>query len=88
MMHYGYGHFGGGLYMILFWILLIIGIGYLISRSNISFGNNSHRKDFRGKYRDESPERTKSPEEIARTRYAEGEIDKDELEEILKELNR
>jgi len=113
MMHYGIGHFGGGLYMVLFWVLIIVGIVYLISRSHHGFfsGHNAHEhRDSRSKYKkgprqeeyrpgnserfkevdysSEDIEKSKSPAEIAKERYAKGEIDKAEYKEILKELNR
>lgn len=91
MMHYGYGNMGflgGGIYMILFWILLIVGIIYLISRSNISFQNNSQRhQPPRSNYQSRS-ENNKSPEEIAKERFAKGQIEKEELNEILNELRK
>lgn len=90
MMHYGFGHFGGGgIYMILFWILLIIGVVYLISRSNISLNSNEQRKNhYRDNHRNYVKDDTKTPEEIARERYAKGEIDKEKLDEILQNVRR
>ncbi len=113
MMHYGFGHFGGRIYMILFWILLIVGVVYLISRSHsglFSKNHNTHRRDYRPgpkegpkrreyettdselfeerDYRNENINRDKSAEEIAKERYAKGEIDKEEYKDILKEINR
>lgn len=91
MMHYGYGNMGflgGGIYMILFWVVIIVGIIYLISRSNISFQNNNQRNyNPRNNYQPRS-ENDKSPVEIAKERYAKGEIDKEELNEILNELRK
>lgn len=90
MMHYGFGQFGGGgIYMILFWILLIIGAVYLISRSNISLNSNEQRKNhYRDNHRNYVQDDTKTPEEIARERYAKGEIDKEKLDEILQNVRR
>lgn len=90
MMHYGYGNmgfFGGGIYMILFWVVIIVGIIYLISRSNISLHNNKRNHAPRSNYQSRS-EDDKSPIEIAKQRYAKGEIDKEELNKILNELRR
>ena len=91
MMHYGYGNMGflgGGIYMILFWLVIIVGIVYLISRSNISFqnkhqGNQPPRSNYQPRSED-----NKSPEEIAKERFAKGEIDIEELNEILNELKK
>ena len=87
MMHYGFGNFGGGIYMILFWVLLIVGVVYLISRSNINFQNSNQANNHRN-YSPDNTNRSKSPEEIAKERYAKGEINKEEYNEILKEINR
>ncbi len=91
MMHYGFGNMGfhgGGIYMILFWVIIIVGIVYLISRSNISLQNNNQRTPPpRGNYQPRSEE-SKSPEEIAKERFAKGEIDREEFNEILNELRK
>lgn len=69
----GYGMWGGGfIFMFLFWILIIIGIVYLIR----SLGNQ----------RREGTPMEKTPLEILKERYAKGEIDKKEYEEKKKEL--
>ena len=91
MMHYGYGNMGflgGGIYMILFWVVIIVGIIYLITRSNINFQNNNQRNQPpRANYQPRN-EANKTPEEIAKERFAKGEIDKEELNEILNELRK
>jgi len=84
-MHYGFnrlGHFGGGgIYMILFWVLIIVGIIYLISKSNISLqSNNKHQTNY------SNNNQSRNPIEIAKERYAKGEIDREELNEIINEL--
>ncbi len=85
MMHYGFnrlGHFGGGgIYMILFWALIIVGIIYLISKSNISLqSNNKHQTSY------SNNNQNRNPIEIAKERYAKGEINREELNEIINEL--
>jgi len=87
MMHYGFnrlGHFvGGGIYMILFWALIIVGIIYLISKSNISLqSNNKNQTNYSDNHQ------SRNPIEIAKERYAKGEIDREELNEIINELKK
>ena len=79
-MMYGYGGYGtmgwlGPIFMIAFWVLIIIGIVFLI-------------KWLAGLSRSESPsERVETPLEILKERYARGEINKDEFEEKKKDLH-
>ncbi|OCL26335.1 hypothetical protein U472_10025 [Orenia metallireducens] len=81
MMHgWGYGmrgFFGGGILMMgLFWIVIIIAVIYFIRNSDQSRDENS-------------PRRVKeNPIEIARERYANGEISKEEFQEIKEELRK
>lgn len=97
MMRFGTGMLGGG-FSIIFWII-IIGVVYYIFKE---YSKNNHRKydDHRHsdpgyKGRDHFDNRKKtnhkidedSSEEIARQRYAKGEISKEELREILDNLN-
>ena len=70
-MEYGYGGFGGGLFMILFWILVIAGIIVLI-RYFINSNQNT--------------ESSKSALDILKERYARGEIDKEEFDTKKKDL--
>jgi putative membrane protein len=74
MSNYGFmgmgGGFMGGLFMLLFWLLVIIGIVYLIKY----FSKN------------QSSEQHKSPLDILKERYARGEIDKAEFEKKKKDL--
>lgn len=68
------GHFfyGGG-FMWIFWLLIIVGVIYLIM--NMTKGNmNQSSHD--------------SPLEILKKRYAQGEIEEDEYERRRKELER
>lgn len=57
--------------MILFWGLLVLGIIWIVR--NVDIGRNNSEKNEAIK--------------IARLRYAEGEIDKEELENIIKNLS-
>lgn len=66
--------FGWSLIMFIVWVVIIVILAYLIFHFI-----NYHHHDFQ-------PHRDKDPLEIARTRYAKGEIDKTEFEEIKKEL--
>ncbi|PRX27692.1 putative membrane protein [Orenia metallireducens] len=81
MMH-GWGHgmggfFGGGIWMMgLFWIAIIAVGVYLIRNSNNS---NNRTERIEGKS-------VEDPMEIARQRYAKGEISKEEFQEIKDEL--
>lgn len=76
MGYYDLGHdsfMGGGVYMVLIWILVIIGIVVLVK-----FITNENRKGRVGK--------NKSAIDILKERYARGEIDKTEFEEKKKDL--
>ena len=67
------GHlFYGGGFMWIFWILIIVGIFFLIQ--NMAKGNSD---DSRGK---------ETPMEILKKRYARGEVDEEEFERRRKEL--
>lgn len=71
MMGYGFSGFGGGIVMILFWILATIGIVALVK---YMMGNSTTR------------ESSKNALDILKERYAEGEIDKDEFDSKKKEI--
>lgn len=73
----GFGHMGimGG-FSLIFWILIIIGIIYFFSTRNNSgtnYNSNYHSRENRAV-------------EVAKERYARGEISKAELDELLKDL--
>jgi putative membrane protein len=71
-MDYGWGMgSGGGLFMILFWILVIIGVVFLI------------RLVIRGT---KEGGRQETALDILKKRYAKGEISKDEFEAIKKDI--
>ncbi|MEK7680828.1 MAG: SHOCT domain-containing protein [Patescibacteria group bacterium] len=75
MMNFGFTPFGGfgWIFMILWWVLIIVGIIALIRWfTSQSHSNHGHEK---------------SPLEILKERYAKGEIDKKEFEERKKDLS-
>ncbi|MEJ6950313.1 SHOCT domain-containing protein [Natronospora cellulosivora (SeqCode)] len=73
MFNWSYGgHVFRFIMMVIFWALVIFGVVYLIK--NINTNNKGYTNE--------------DPKEIARQRYAKGEIDKDELDEILNNLNK
>jgi len=75
MMNYGYTTFGsfGWIFIILFWILVIIGIISLF-KWFASQNNNGQRKE-------------KTALDILNERYAKGEINKDEYDDKKKDLS-
>ncbi|MGM0437433.1 MAG: SHOCT domain-containing protein [Bacillota bacterium] len=80
---------GGGFMMFLFWGVLIIAAIYLFKNLNKDKGYNekNHYSDRRYES-DKRNEQDLTSEEIARRRYAKGEIDKEEFEKIKKDLRR
>jgi len=71
--NYGMG-FGGGIFMILFWVLIIIGVVYLIK---ILLG---------GAPKEDKPRET--AREVLEKRFARGEISREEFEEAIEVLKR
>jgi putative membrane protein len=70
---WGMHTFGGGLFMVLFWIVIIGGIALLVA--------GLVRQGTQSVGRGESP-RSESPMEILKRRYAAGEIDRAEFERM------
>ncbi len=72
----GYGgySFFGSIFMLIFWILIIVGIVAFIRWLIMS-----RRREYHG--------HEKTPLDILRERYAKGEIDKEEFEAKKKDLN-
>jgi putative membrane protein len=77
-MHWGWGRdmtgWGGGLFMIIFWVVIIVGIALLVKWLSASSG------------KDTGSSAKESPMEILKRRYAAGEIGKEEFEEKKKDL--
>ena len=77
MFHDGYNHMWSGdmsIYMFLWWMLLIVifvAIVLVVARS--ARGDNTQSKN-------------KTPEDIAKERYAKGEIDSNEYKKIIKDI--
>ncbi|MFW5790652.1 MAG: SHOCT domain-containing protein [Halanaerobiaceae bacterium] len=79
--------FGGGPFMIVLWILIIIGAVWLIKEvlsNKNKTGHYSQQND--NNYRNNSLNDQEKPEEIARKRLAKGEITKEEYQEIIEAL--
>ncbi len=78
MMGFGLGMMGGG-FSLIFWIIIIIAVIYYFNNRNI---NNSGSRYNRSN----SNYQVNRAEEIAKERYAEGEITKKELDDIRNDL--
>jgi len=83
MMNYGlggYGSFGGGLVMVLFWVLVVAGIVALVRYTS---------RDDRTHSTPSSPSpQHNSAMDILKERYARGEIEKEEFETKKKDLEQ
>ncbi|MFW6266118.1 MAG: SHOCT domain-containing protein [Halanaerobiales bacterium] len=75
---------GGGIMMALLWVVIVLGIVYIV-KSAVNDKNFPQRKNIE---RDNSDikENNSSAIEIARRRYAHGEIDKEEFNQIIRDL--
>ena len=77
-MHWGWGPemmgWGGGFFMVIFWVVVIMGIVLLVKWLSASSGKDTGSFD------------KESPMEILKRRYAAGEIGKEEFEEKKKDL--
>ena len=77
-MHWGWGPemmgWGGGFFMVVFWVVIIVGIALLVKWLTASSGKEA------------GTSAGESPMEILKRRYAAGEIGKDEFEEKKKDL--
>ena len=88
--HMGIGGFNGGIFgwivMLLFAALVITGIVYLINNMKNNSSSDRKNNNYRQlEYKQEN--KGDGAREIARERYAKGEISKEELNEILENLN-
>jgi putative membrane protein len=72
MMGYG-GGWSMGIFMLVFWVAVIVGIAFLVKWVVAQSGGGSHGG-------------SESPLDILKRRYARGEIDKAEFEEKKKDL--
>ncbi|MTI61818.1 MAG: SHOCT domain-containing protein [Firmicutes bacterium] len=80
-MGYGMHSIGGVIMMILFWALIIIGIVYLVR----NLTNNNRNDNYNNRANRSQDDNAVN---IARERYARGEITKEELNEILDDLRQ
>ena len=76
--HWGFGFIGGGFLMIMFWALIIGLVVWLIAGIGRR-GHYMHRMHYQGY--------TSDAREIARERYAKGEISKEQYEQLKKDLS-
>jgi putative membrane protein len=70
---FGMGFGGGGIFMVLFWALIILGVVYLV-KMLLGGGSNEEKK-------------SESAQEILEKRFAKGEISKEEFEDAMEFIN-
>ena len=66
--------FGGGIFMIFFWVLIILGVVYLV-KMVLSGGATDEKK-------------SESAQDVLEKRFAKGEISKEEFEDAIEVLKR
>jgi len=71
---FGMGFGGGGIFMILFWIFIIMGVVYLVK---ILIGGTSGEE-----------KKNESAQEVLAKRFAKGEMSKEEFEDAMEVLKR
>ena len=71
---FGMGFGGGGIFMILFWVLIILGVVYLV-KMFLGGGPNEEKK-------------SESAQEVLEKRFAKGEMNKEEFEDAMEVLRR
>ena len=71
---FGMGFGGGGIFMILFWVLIIMGVVYLVK---ILIGGTSKEE-----------KKSETAHEVLEKRFAKGEMSKEEFEDAIEVLKR
>ena len=71
---FGMGFGGGGIFMILFWVLIILGVVYLV-KALLGGGPKEDKK-------------SESAQEVLEKRFAKGEMSKEEFEDAMEVLRR
>ena len=71
---FGMGFGGGGIFMILFWVLIILGVIYLV-KMLLGDGSTEQKKG-------------ESAQEVLEKRFARGEMSKEEFEDAIEVLKR
>lgn len=85
--HMGFMPWGGGGFMMFFWIIIIAAVIYFVVKKGQEDKYNNRRDNYHQRDQIDYPKADKA-EEIARERYAKGEITKEELNEILNNLRK
>ena len=71
---FGMGFGGGGIFMILFWVLIIFGVIYFV-KMLLGIGSTEEK-------------RTESAQDVLEKRFAKGEISEDEFENAISVIKR